>query len=93
MGFTISWLPPPSEDHNGVIQGYLIGLTEESTGRQFSLTSTNTNLTVESLIRPYNNYSVSLSAVTLSSGPVSSPVMVTTLEDGELYFDQSIYMN
>ena len=85
VGFTVTWFPPPGEDHNGVIQEYFLNLIEENTGRQFSLTSTSTSLRIDSQIHPYYNYTTLVSAVTVNAGPFSSPVTTTTLEDGMPY--------
>jgi len=82
-GFTVTWSGPLAEDHNGVIQHYLVLLTEENTGRQIMFYSTTTSQIIESQVQPYNNYTVLVAAVTVSLGPFSSPITITTLEDGK----------
>ena len=81
--FTVTWSAPPSEDHNGIIQQYLVLLTEEGTGRLLMFYSTTTSQVVESQVLPYNNYTIIVAAVTVNSGPFSSPITITTLEDGK----------
>jgi len=81
--FTVTWSAPPTEDHNGIIQQYLVLITEENTGTQLMIYSTTSSKTVESKVLSFNNYTIIVTAVTVNSGPFSSPVMVTTLEDGK----------
>ena len=78
----LSWESPPSEDHNGVIVSYtVICLELESDGIMREYSSTTTNITVTDL-HPYYRYSCRVSAVTVSLGPFSDHINITTLEDG-----------
>ena len=81
-GFLLSWSAPPAVNHNGIIRNYTINITEENTGRWIQLTSNTNSQRVESL-HPHYNYTCVVSAVTVAAGPYSSPVFVTTLEDGK----------
>lgn len=77
----LTWIPPESSGQNGIIQHYLISVTETETTRQFQLTSSSTSATVTSL-HPYYTYTFSIAAVTVGQGPHSEEISVQTLEDG-----------
>lgn len=49
---------------------------------QINATSTNTIKTLENL-KPFTSYTCTLHAVTVSDGPLSDPITVTTAEQGE----------
>lgn len=76
------------EHQNGLVRYYVVNITETNTGSQFQLTSNNLYITLNNL-HPYYTYSVSVAAYTISPGPFSSPLLLTTSEDGEtiLYND------
>ena len=80
---SLSWLPPPSIDQNGIIQEYRVTITEFETGNVRELTSTATTLVVPSL-HPYYNYECVVSAYTVGQGPFTENVTVQTFEDGTL---------
>ena len=48
---------------------------------QINVTDTNTMETLDGL-RPYTSYNCTLHAVTVSDGPLSDPITVTTAEQG-----------
>jgi len=48
---------------------------------QINVTSTNTMEILEDL-RPFTSYTCTLHAVTVSDGPLSDPIIVTTAEQG-----------
>jgi len=76
----LSWSPPQPENQNGIIRNYIISVTEQDTGRQFSRTSVNT---VESFhaLHPFYVYIITITATTVASGPPSPPIAVQTDED------------
>ena len=80
----ITWSPPPVDDQNGVITGYLINLTEADTGTVLHMTSRTTSLTATSL-HPYYMYEVVVAAVTVAVGPYSQPAQITTPEDSKSF--------
>lgn len=79
--FRISWLPPPEEHHNGVIQHYAVNITEVETGRKLHFTTESTQITVTDL-HPYYIYNCSVSAVTVAESPHSANIGVQTREAG-----------
>ena len=77
------WEPPLLSGQNGIIQFYVINITEQATMRQFSVESTTNYFTLVDL-HPYYLHIISVSAVTVGQGPFSDTVSVLTLEDGML---------
>ena len=78
----LSWSPPPTEHHNGIIRQYNVRVVEEDTGEMFTLSTTRQQTTVGSL-HPYYVYDFSVSAVTVAPGPYSETHTVRTLPDGK----------
>ena len=78
------WEPPLLSGQNGIIQHYIINVTEQATMRQFSVGSITNYFTLVDL-HPYYVYVISVSAVTVEQGPFSNTISVQTLEDGMLY--------
>ena len=81
QSLTINWEALRFEDQNGLIRYYLINVTETDTGSQFQYTSTTLDITLTDL-HPYYTYSISVSAFTITAGPWSDPLLVTTAQDG-----------
>ena len=80
--FRLTWTPPPSEHHNGMIRGYRVNVTETQTGRAFHFSVQATELVVSNL-RPYFLYECRVTAVTVGTGPYSAAIGVRTHEDGK----------
>ena len=79
----VSWSPPPVEEQNGIIIGYVISVTEDETGDTFQLPVTATVVTINNL-RPYHTYTCVIAAETsVGLGPFSAGVSFTTHEDGK----------
>lgn len=66
---------------NGIIVHYQVNVTELETGDVLSTISLNTFITVQ-FLHPHYTYVCIVSAVTISEGPYSEEVVVTTPEDG-----------
>ena len=64
-----------------MIQHYLVNVTEVDTGNTFGHVALTTNFTLLSL-HPYYTYSIVVSAVTVATGPATSPIAITTDQDG-----------
>lgn len=86
--FTVQWAPPPVNTHNGILRGYLVNITELNTARNFVRTTSETSLVVSHL-HPYYIYHVTVLAATVSHGPPTAGVTVTTLETSEFVNLQS----
>lgn len=79
---TLHWSPPPAEGQNGLINGYSINVTSSATGEVVLLNSTEDFISVASL-SPYTTYLCSVAAQTvIGLGPYTSPLAVTTDEEG-----------
>lgn len=83
QSFRVSWLPPTLEDQNGIIRQYILLVHEIGTGVVYNMTTSNTYIIVSS-IRPYTSYNVSVSAYTVTGGPYSEWITITTLQEGEI---------
>ena len=77
------WEPPLLSGQNGIIQYYIINVTEQATMRQFNIESITNYFTLVDL-HPYYLHIISVSAVTVGQGPFSDEVEIQTLEDGML---------
>ena len=69
---------------NGIVMYYTIIVLEEDTGVVYEHTSVSTSLSVHSL-HPAYTYHCSIAAHTVSQGPFSQLINVTTDEDCKLY--------
>ena len=76
------WEPPLASNQNGIIQHYLISVTEFETMRSFQLMSTTTTISATGL-HPYYTYSFTIAAVTVGEGPHTQALTLQTLEDGK----------
>ena len=79
---SLSWAPPTLSEQNGIIQHYLVNVTEIDTGNVYGHVSLSTNFTLFSL-HPYYVYTIIVTAVTVAPGPPTGPITITTNEDGE----------
>ena len=78
----LSWQPPASEGTNGIIQHYIINITEVDTGSHLQLETTNLSVVVDDL-HPYYQYRCTVAAETVGLGPFSTPVIIQLPEDGK----------
>ena len=83
----ISWSPPLTEERNGVIRMYKIGISEaeaETGQTDYMYTSDNTTLKTLYSQHPYYHYNITVAAYTIGYGPFSHPaVRVHMLEAGK----------
>ena len=80
-----TWDPPLPEEQNGDIINYIINLTEADSGASFQLFSTNTSLSVNTLL-PFTSYNLLIAASTsVGSGPFSTLLTLQTPQDGWSY--------
>ena len=78
----LSWSPPPTEHHNGIIRHYTVRVVVQDTGEIFTHPTVGLSIIVGSL-HPYYTYNFSISAVTVAPGPYSVQVTVQTLPDSK----------
>ena len=79
---SLSWEPPPTEEHNGVLRHYIVRIIAVETGRVLQQNSTISSLQVP-LLHPDYTYKWNVSAYTVGEGPRTNLSSVTTPEDGE----------
>ena len=77
----LSWDPPQRETVNGIIQQYIVSISEHETASNTTTVTNNTSLNLSSL-HPYYVYSVIVAAETVAIGPFSSPVVIQMPESG-----------
>ena len=78
-----SWQPPVNGSTNGVIQCYIINITEVNTDISFQLETTADILfIVVSNLHPYYQYRCIVAAETVGLGPFSTPVIMELPEYG-----------
>ena len=82
----LSWQPPADINTNGIIQQYVIEITETDTGSIFQLATNLTFLVVNDL-HPYYEYCCTVAAETVDLGPHSAPVTILLPEDGKLILE------
>ena len=90
----LSWGPPPPEERNGIITGYVTTLVRRDTGSQYQLTSPTTTITFTTLT-PFTSYTVTVAASTaIGLGPQSTQLNFITDEDGiSIYFTIMAYLS
>ena len=75
-----------------MIREFLINITELNTQQIFNEISVNTSLKISKL-HSYYNYSISVTAVTVSPGPYSDPITFITSEDSKFIFLCNYYIS
>lgn len=79
--FILSWNPLSTANSNGITRLYIVFITELETGSVWTYSTLTTELHVQ-LLHPYYSYNCSVSAVTITAGPYSSPITILTEIDG-----------
>ena len=88
----LSWSAPPLHQQNGIIRHYYVSLAELETEAILNYTTANENMTVTSL-HPDYHYQIEISAVTVGTGPTSTPVTVQMPEDGKSQYNYTKKLN
>ena len=78
----LSWRPPANRSRNGIIQRYIVNITELDTGSTFQLETNDLFIVVDNL-HPYYQYSCTVAAETVGLGPFSVAVIIGLPEDGK----------
>lgn len=79
----LAWNPPPQDQINGIIIGYIIRVTVLETGQNLTLYSNTTSLYVDGL-RPFRTFACVIAAFTnVGVGPYSAIFTVSTPQDGK----------
>ena len=80
--FSLMWESPAFEATNGIIQQYVVQLVELDTGRQVTVVTNTSEVTLEDL-HPFYTYSSRIAAETIAVGPFSTPLAIQLSEDSE----------
>ena len=80
---SLQWEPPPPVHQNGIIQYYIVHVSETNTGRFWTFYSVDPSLLVSAL-HPYYLYEFDVAAITIGTGPFAS-VTVQTEEARKLF--------
>ena len=78
------WLPPPPIDINGIIDYYVVEVTEIRTGRFWSFVAVDNHINIGSL-NPHHVYECIIATYTVEIGPFTAPFNVTSEEIGNFY--------
>lgn len=82
----LSWAPPPPDQWNGIIVGYIIRVVGVHTDEDYQLPLTsNTSIVVGSL-HPFYTFRFMVAAQTVGVGPFSNPIALQMPESGENRF-------
>ena len=79
----VSWQPPPLEDRNGLITGYLVRVLGINTGDNYLLPLVNDSSVVVESLHPFYAYRFSVAAQTVAMGPFSAAVTQKLPEGGK----------
>lgn len=71
------WVEPDIEFHNGIIRHYIVNVSSQSL--KFDLITSDTMINITGL-NPFTNYTVTVAAFTVGSGPSSVALSFTTME-------------
>lgn len=77
----VSWKPPDKNGRNGIIRMYIINVTGVDSNEGSSERTDTTSITLHVL--PFQQYLISVAAVTVERGPFSDGVAIETPEDGK----------
>ena len=78
----VSWSPPPQDERNGLITGYVVTITNIETNDISAIDVTGrTSTSIVTL--PYTSYMITVAARTsVGVGPPSTEIVIATPEDG-----------
>ena len=80
----LSWDPPVADQRNGILRHYFVSLVSDAGIETRNITASQRSLTVTGL-RPYTEYSCTVRAGTVRTGPPTAALLRTTFEDGMLH--------
>lgn len=92
MYIELSWKFPELENRNGVIRYFVVNITNFQ-NNEMSLFNSTSTLFLAYDLHPYSTYFLSIAAVTISMGPFSKEISVTTLQDGMFQLAVYIYVS
>lgn len=84
FALTLSWIPVPPVDLNGLLKYYEIDITDVETGHNVQSTTLSTSKSID-MLHPYYEYNCRVAAVTIRRGPYTQYIRVRTDESGEQF--------
>ena len=87
----LMWSPPPAIHINGIIQKYVVKVTERETGQSWTFFAFNDEYIVVGSLHPHYHYDCRVAAFTIAEGTLSGIVTVQTEQEREL--KRSILLN
>lgn len=85
----LTWQPPPDDQLNGLLTGYIVNVTETETGNQYQISTVSAQYTFEGL-HPFYQYSFIVAASTIGQGPFSDIFTLQMPEDGTTYYTANV---
>ena len=77
------WTPPPNDQHNGVLTGYVINVAILENNGSFSQISQNSSFTLDTL-KPFRTYTFAIAAMTVVGvGPTGDLITIKTPPTGK----------
>ena len=81
---TLMWTPPPNDQHNGVLTGYVINVAILENDGHFNLISQNSSLKLATL-KPFRTYTFAIAAMTVVGvGPTRDLITIKTPPTGKI---------
>ncbi len=78
----LSWSPPAANHRNGILRYYLVVVQSALSNETRNISSSYNSIAIIGL-RPYTQYTCTISAGTIGLGPFSLVRLITTPEDGK----------
>ena len=88
----LMWSPPPPIHTNGVIEKYVVKVTERETGQMWTFFAFDEDILVGSL-HPHYHYDCRVAAFTIAEGTLSSIITVQTEEERKINLNVSSYIH
>ena len=80
---TLMWIPPPNDQHNGVLTGYVVNVAILENNGSFSQISQNSSLILDTL-KPFRTYTFAIAAMTVVGvGPTGDLITIKTPPTGK----------
>ena len=77
------WTPPPNDQHNGVLTGYVVNVAILENNGSFSQISQNSSFTLDTL-KPFRTYTFAIAAMTVVGvGPIGDLITIKTPPTGK----------
>ena len=85
--FTISWSPPSESDWNGIIDYYVVNVTQTDNISETMTNETSSTYFTVSGLHPFYNYTYQVAAHTVALGPFSKPQSLITNEASKTFIN------